>query len=37
MSTTLCPEMAALRDKVGEHGKELAEKRGSLHQLDKIM
>ena len=26
-----------MRDKVEEHGKELAEMRGSLHQLDKII
>jgi len=37
MSTTLNPEISALRDKVEEHGKELAEMRGSLHQLDKII
>ncbi|MFY9553881.1 MAG: hypothetical protein WAV20_19720 [Blastocatellia bacterium] len=35
--STLNPEIAALRDKVEEHGKELAEMRGSLHQLDKII
>ena len=37
MSTTVNPEIAALRDKVEEHGKELAEMRGSVHQLDKII
>ena len=37
MSTTVNPEIAALRDKVEEHGKQLAEMRGSVHQLDKII
>jgi phage shock protein A len=37
MSTTVNPEIAALRDKVEEHGKELAEMRGSVQQLDKII
>ena len=37
MTTTLNPEIAALRDKVEEHSKELAEMRGNLHQLDKII
>src|SRR5438552_13709550 len=37
MSTTFNPEIAALRDKVEEHTKELAEMRGNLHQLDKII
>jgi F0F1-type ATP synthase membrane subunit b/b' len=37
MGTTVNPEIAALRDKVEEHGKELAEMRGSVHQLDKII
>ena len=37
MSTAVNPEIAALRDKVEEHGKELAEMRGSVHQLDKII
>ena len=37
MSTTLNPEVAALRDKVEEHGKELAEMRGSLNQLNNIV
>jgi len=37
MSTAVNPEIAALRDKIEEHGKELAEMRGSVHQLDKII
>jgi|SRR6185295_2276149 archaellum component FlaC len=37
MSTTVNPEIAALRDKVEEHGKQLAEMRGSVHQLGKII
>jgi predicted PurR-regulated permease PerM len=37
MSTTLNPEIAALRDKVEEHGKELAEMRGTVNQLNKIV
>jgi hypothetical protein len=37
MSTTLNPEIAALRDKVEEHGKELAEIRASLNRLSKIV
>lgn len=37
MSSAVNPEIAALRDKVEEHGKELAEMRGSVHQLDKII
>jgi F0F1-type ATP synthase membrane subunit b/b' len=37
MSANLNPEVAALRDKVEEHSKELAEMRGNLHQLDKII
>ena len=37
MSTTVNPEIAALRDKIEEHGKELAEMRGSVQQLDKII
>ena len=37
MSTTVNPEIAALRDKVEEHGKQLAEMRGSVHQLDRII
>jgi hypothetical protein len=37
MSATLNPKVAALRDKVEEHGKELAEMRGSLNQLNNIV
>ncbi len=37
MSSTFNPEIAALRDKVEEQSKELAEMRGNLHQLDKII
>ena len=37
MSTTLNPEIAALREKVQAQGMELAEIRGSVHQLDKII
>ena len=37
MSTSVNPEIAALRDKVEEHGRELAEMRGTVHQLDKII
>ena len=37
MSTTLNPEVAALRDKVEEHGKELAQMHGSLNQLNNIV
>jgi len=37
MSTTFNPEIAALRDKVEAQRMELAEIRGSLHQLDKII
>ena len=37
MSTTLNPEIAALRDRIEAQGKELAEIRGSVHQLDKII
>jgi flagellar capping protein FliD len=37
MSTTLNPEIAALRDKVEAHGKELAEMRGTVNQLNKIV
>jgi predicted PurR-regulated permease PerM len=37
MSTTLNPEIADLRQKVEAHGMELAEIRGSVHQLDKII
>jgi len=37
MSTTLNPEIAALRERIEAQGKELAEIRGSVHQLDKII
>ena len=37
MSTTLNPEITALREKVEAQGMELAEIRGSVHQLDKII
>jgi predicted PurR-regulated permease PerM len=37
MSTTINPEITALREKVEAHGMELAEIRGSVHQLDKII
>ena len=37
MSATLNPEIAALREKVEAQGMELAEIRGSVHQLDKII
>src|SRR4029453_5137036 len=37
MSTTLNPEIAALREKVEAHGKELAEMRGTVNQLNKIV
>jgi hypothetical protein len=37
MSTTLNPEIADLRQKVEAQGMELAEIRGSVHQLDKII
>lgn len=37
MSTTLNPEIADLRAKVEGCVKELAEMRGSVHQLDKII
>ena len=37
MSTTLNPEIAALREKIQAQGVELAEIRGSVHQLDKII
>ena len=37
MSTTFNPEIAALRDKVEEHSKELAEMRGTVNQLNKIV
>ncbi|HKA18173.1 MAG TPA: hypothetical protein VKN18_07640 [Blastocatellia bacterium] len=37
MSAALNPERIALRDRVEEHGKELAEMRGSLNQLNNIV
>ena len=37
MSTTVNPEIAALRDRVEAQGRELSEIRGGLHQLDKIV
>src|SRR5437867_933848 len=37
MSTTINPEIAALREKVETQGKEISEPRGSLQQLDKIV
>lgn len=37
MSTTLNPDIAALREKVEAQGVELAEIRGNVHQLDKII
>jgi len=37
MGTTLNPEITALRDKVEEHGKELAEMRGTVNQLNNIV
>jgi len=37
MSTAFNPEIAALREKVEEHGKELAEMRGTVNQLNKIV
>ncbi|HZM87060.1 MAG TPA: hypothetical protein VFF31_11095 [Blastocatellia bacterium] len=37
MSTAFNPEIAALREKVEEHGKELAEMRGTVNQLNKII
>jgi hypothetical protein len=37
MSTTVNPEIAALRDEVVEHGKEIAEIRASLNRLNKIV
>ena len=37
MSTTLNPEISALRERVEAQGKELAEIRGSVYQLDKII
>ena len=37
MSTTVNPEIAALRDKIEEHGKELAEIQSSLNRLIKTV
>jgi len=37
MSTTLDPEIAALWQKVEQHDKEIAEIRGSLNRLNKIV
>lgn len=37
MSSTLNPEVVALREKVEAHGMELAEIRGNVYQLDKII
>src|SRR5258708_33822136 len=37
MSTTFNPEIADLRDKVEGFGKELAEMRGTVNQLNKIV
>jgi len=37
MSTTVNPEIAALREKVEAYSKEVSEIRGSLQQLDKIV
>jgi hypothetical protein len=37
MSTALNPEIAALRDKVEEHARELAEMRGTVNQLNRIV
>ncbi|MEK6286972.1 MAG: hypothetical protein AABO57_14630 [Acidobacteriota bacterium] len=37
MSTTLNPEIAALREEVAGYGKELAEMRGTVNQLNKIV
>ena len=37
MSTTFNPEVAALRKEVAEYGKELAEMRGTVNQLNKIV
>jgi predicted nucleic acid-binding Zn-ribbon protein len=35
--SALNPEIAALREKVEEHGKELAEMRGTVNQLNNIV
>jgi hypothetical protein len=37
MSTTFNPEIAALREKIEEHARELAEMRGTVNQLNKIV
>ena len=37
MSTTVNPEIAALRDKIEEHGKQLAEIQASLNRLIKTV
>jgi hypothetical protein len=37
MSTTFNPEIAALRKEVEGYGKELAEMRGTVNQLNKIV
>jgi F0F1-type ATP synthase membrane subunit b/b' len=37
MSTTVNPEIVTLREKVEAHGMELAEMRGSVNQLNKIV
>jgi hypothetical protein len=37
MSTTLNPEVAALRKEVEAYSKELAEMRGTVNQLNKIV
>jgi septation ring formation regulator EzrA len=37
VSTTFNPEIAALREKVKEHARELAEMRGTVNQLNKIV
>lgn len=37
MSATFNPEIAALRDKVEAHSRELAEMRGNVNQLNKIV
>jgi len=37
MSATINPEIASLREKVEAQGSQIAELRGSLQQLDKIV
>lgn len=37
MSSTVNPEVAALRDRLEAHGRELSEIRGSLQQMDKFV